>query len=130
LKFVYFENYDKDEVDEEFEKEERKTRREIWRNDAKEKYYRSFKTFNDAEIASDEFNPEKVFIDKLDKTEQKIAIEKFLKTLTKEQRQLIKMFLNGESVTVISKKIGVSKAAVSQMRRRIQNKFKKFYKTR
>jgi RNA polymerase sigma factor (sigma-70 family) len=107
-------------------------RRAEWRNDAKEKYYRDPKLHDlndkDEELACEEHNPERKIIVAEEKKEFRAKMIAALKSLTPEQLELVKFLKAGKTITQIATHFGVSKAAVSQMRNRIQEKFKKFLK--
>lgn len=107
-------------------------RRAEWRNDAKEKYYRDPKLHDlndkDEELACEEHNPERKMIATEEQKELRVKMISALKSLTPEQLELVKLLKAGKRITEIASLLGVSKASVSQMRSRIQEKFKKFLK--
>jgi len=107
-------------------------RRAEWRNDAMEKYYRENRLsgYNDkdAELGSNQFNPEVILLEREYQTELRHNLAMVFKSLTKEQIRLVTMLNNGISITKISDKLCVGKSAVSHMRKRIQEKIKKFLK--
>jgi FixJ family two-component response regulator len=91
-----------------------------------EKYHRGVSldamTDRDRRISCTANNPEEIYIAAEKRAERKARLTAVLKTLTPEQLRLIKMLKADMCVTEITAKLGVSKAAVSQMRLRIQEK--------
>jgi DNA-binding NarL/FixJ family response regulator len=63
-----------------------------------------------------------------DAFERNSKIRAVLNDLTPEQKSLVRMLMRGLSVTEIAKQLGVGKSAVSNMRIRIQENFKKVLK--
>ena len=105
------------------------TRREIWRNDAKERYYcnASLDIMTDCNIrAGHATSPEMLYISAEEKTERSAEIIAVLKTLTVEQQKLVVLLRNGVSGKEIAKRLGMTEPAVTQMKKRIQKKFEKF----
>ena len=109
---------------------EAETRRAEWRNDAKEEYYRDKKRHSlndkDEESGSNLHNPEAMLIAAEDKIDRQSKMLAALKMLTPKQSQLVKMLKAGMNVTDIADKLKISKAAVSKMKKAIQEIFKSF----
>jgi DNA-binding NarL/FixJ family response regulator len=127
------------EVTEEVAAVNTETRRGIWRNEAKERYYRgrALDTLTDDAIEMRQENiernlatasPEDGYIEREEAEERQAKIAAALKTLTPEQIKLIQMLRKGMTVGEIAKVEGVDHSAIAHRRRRIQKKFQEFLK--
>jgi DNA-directed RNA polymerase specialized sigma subunit len=114
-------------------------RREEWRNEAKERYYRgrTLSTLTDdaVEFRQEKLernlvveSPEDAYIAAEEREDRAVRINAVIGTMTDEQKRLVKMLLSGQSVTEIAEALGVGKSAVSNMRIRLQKKFEGFLK--
>ncbi|MCL2369695.1 MAG: hypothetical protein FWC80_00465 [Firmicutes bacterium] len=134
MKTIYFFDHESKRVTQEVSDEVAdviaEARRAEWRNEAKERYYRHIKlnklNDRDEEIGSSEFDPEYLLVQSEEHNELRAKLKTALQSLTPEQRQLVIMLKNGISVTDIATKLGVDKSAISHMRKRIQEKIKKY----
>lgn len=140
---IYFKNVDGQkiaiEVTDEIAKTMQECRREEWRNESKERYYRgrTLSTLTDDAI---EFrqdkpernlmveSPEEKLIAEEEKNELRIGLNKRLETLTDRQRQVLSLLYKGLTVTEIAKQLNVTKQSVNDIRKAIQNKFEDFLK--
>ena len=109
----------------------KKSRQAIWNNEAKALYYYGFsiqsvKTEKLSKFACSKYDPAVMGDVGDEKKIRKIQLMGKLKSLTAEQLLLVKMIFDGATVTQIAEKLGVSKPAISQMRKRIQKKFEEF----
>lgn len=127
------------EVTGEVAKTMRECRREEWRNDAKERYYRertlSTLTEDAIEFRQDKpernlmvESPEEKLIAEEEKNELRIGLNKRLETLTDRQRQVLSLLYKGLTVTEIAKQLNVTKQSVNDIKKAIQNKFESFLK--
>lgn len=117
----------------------RDCRREEWRNDAKERYYRgrTLSTLTDDAI---EFrqdkpernlmvnSPEERLIAEEERKELRIGLKKRLETLTERQKQIVSLLYKGFTITEIAKLLNVTKQSIYDIRKAIQNKFEDFLK--
>jgi DNA-binding NarL/FixJ family response regulator len=115
------------------------TRRAIWRNDAKERYYRgrTLDTLTDDAIELRQENLERnlvaastedEYIEREEAEERQAKMAAVLKTLTPEQIKIIQMLQKGMTVGEIAKAEGVDHSAIAHRRQRIQKKFQEFLK--
>jgi len=101
-------------------------------NNAKQWYYRHdlpFDVMNDEDEELEAFgaNPEEICVTHEETLSHKKKLAAVLKKLTPQQSALVEMLRDGVSVTKIAARLNISKAAVSQMRNRIQEKIKKCF---
>jgi DNA-binding NarL/FixJ family response regulator len=127
------------EVTDEVAKTMQECRREEWRNEAKERYYRgrTLSTLTDDAI---EFrqekqerslmveSPEEKLIAEEERNVLRVELNKRLETLTKRQRQVLNLLCKGLTITEIAKQLNVTKQSVNDIRKAIQNKFEDFLK--
>ena len=107
------------------------TRRKIWRNEAKERYYRkaSLDAMTDCDKrTSHAASPETLYIAAEECAERTTKLTVVLKSLTPKQLELVKMLERGMSVTEIARVRGVSKQSIFEARERIRKRFAKFLK--
>lgn len=108
------------------------SRRAIWRNDAKEGYYRAFSldklTDKKDCCGDDSINPEKIYVDLFENSDSMLKLKKIIKTLTSRQQTVLRLLYKGHGVTEISKILSVKKQSVNDIRKSIQKKFKEFLK--
>lgn len=127
------------EVSEEVACAMKECRRQEWRNDAKERYYRgrtlSTLPDNAIEFKQDKpernlivSSPEELTIAAEERTELQLGLSETLETLTARQKQVLSLLHKGHSVTEIATLLGVTKQSINDIRKAIQNKFKTFLK--
>jgi RNA polymerase sigma factor (sigma-70 family) len=102
-------------------------RREEWRNNAKEQYYRQASldgmTDKNAEVADSSDNPLDAMVAREERADRSARICAALGSLTAEQKRLIQMLKRGKSETEIAEALGVNKSSVCRMRQRVQKIF-------
>lgn len=127
------------EVSDEIAKTMQECRREEWRNDAKERYYRgrTLSTLTDDAI---EFrqnkternlmveSPEEKLIAEEVRDELRVGLNQRLETLTERQKQVLSLLYKGLTITEIARKLNVTKQSANDIKKAIQNKFKEFLK--
>lgn len=125
------------EVIDEVAKTMQECRREAWRNEAKERYYRgrTLSTLTDDAIEFRQEKPERSLMvespeEKLIAEEERydlrVELNKRLETLTKRQRQVLKLLCKELTITEIAKQLNVTKQSVNDVKKAIQKKFKDF----
>jgi RNA polymerase sigma factor (sigma-70 family) len=136
------------EVTEEVAAAYTESRREEWRSDKRAERHQTALSFGQMSDESDDgkvndlvrnqrkadstatvaADPLAETVERETREERRTAILSVLKGLTPDQRNLVTLLFRGLSVTEIAKMLGVGKTAVSNMRIRIQEKFKKVLK--
>ena len=118
------------EVADEVESALTETRRAIWRNEAKERYYRGASldamTDKDKRVCGAASDPEEICIAAEERLEHRAKLAAALKSLTTRQAEVVKLLLKGKSVTGIAEFLGVTKQSVNDIRQAVQKKFKEF----
>ena len=120
------------EVTDEVAEQMTESRREEWRNNAKERYYRDAKLHElnekDDEWGSDTDNPETMFVSAYEQKELRAKMIAVAKTLTARQLEVLRLLKKGKTCLEISEILGVSKQSVNDVRNAIKEKFKVFLK--
>jgi DNA-binding NarL/FixJ family response regulator len=120
------------EVTDEAERAITETRRAIWRNESKERYYGavSLDAAGDGDIrragGCAAASPEAIYVAEEEAREMKKEMGTVFKTLTTRQTEVLKFLVKGKSVTEIARVLGVAKQSVSDVRRAVQKKFERF----
>ena len=135
MKNVYVKNNGKNvsvSVTDEMEAVLTETRRAIWRNEAKENYYREVSldamTDKDERTVSAELNPETIVIATEKRKEGRTKLAAALKTLTTEQARLVILFyVKNMPLNEIAEYYGVTYQAVQNRLKKILDKLKKFF---
>lgn len=107
-----------------------KTRRAIWRNDAKERYYRAASldgmTDYDKRTSCQAVNPEDIYIAAEQQSELREKLIAALKLLTPEQARLVGLLQKSLGIREIARLLGKSHVTVLEMRKAIQKKVERF----
>jgi RNA polymerase sigma factor (sigma-70 family) len=119
-------------VTDEVESVLKETRREIWRNEAKERYHCELSldamTDKDERTASAELNPETMLIAAEKKAERGAKLAVALKTLTAEQSRLaVLIYVKNMPLKEIAGRYGITYQAVQNRLKKILGKLKKFF---
>jgi DNA-binding NarL/FixJ family response regulator len=115
------------EVTEEIAEAMTESRREEWRNNAKEQYYRQASldgmTDKNAKVADSSDNPLDAMVTREERADRSARICAALGSLTAEQKRLVQMLRRGKSETEIAEALSVNKSSVCRMRQRVQKIF-------
>jgi DNA-binding CsgD family transcriptional regulator len=105
-------------------------RREEWRVEAAEQYHRaaSLDALADAgaDLGDDSANPESVCLAAAENTDLRDKVTAALAALTPDQLRLVKLLRKNKRIGEIARILGKDKRSVSDMKARVQKKFKAF----
>jgi DNA-directed RNA polymerase specialized sigma24 family protein len=108
-------------------------RREEWRSEAKERYYRagSLDVMNeyDEELADPTLNPLDAMCGEINEEERKAKVRAAIAALTPEQKKLVALILSNKKDADIAAELKVNKSSICRMRQRVQKIFADFLKT-